>query len=198
MNRTLTWAGALLAATLLAGIALPEDAPPDPNAMMELMKKYGSLGKHHKQLEYFIGKWSSETAFDMGAGMVPGGKGEEEFRWQIPGRFLMGQHTGTMMNQPYQSFLVLGFDNFKKKFVSSHGSSMETALRGSEGVVSDPTGKVIVTYGTIDEYLTGEHDKQAKYVWRFLDDDHFHLEVYDLGIGESGKMVVVFKYTRQK
>jgi hypothetical protein len=40
-------------------------------------------------------------------------------------------------------------------------------------------------YGTLDEYLTGEHDKMVKSVWRFVSDDEMRLEVHDLAIGES-------------
>jgi hypothetical protein len=65
-------------------------------------------------------------------------------------------------------------------------------------VVVDPTGKVRVTYGTLDEYLTGEHDKAVKYVMRTLSPDSHVLEVWDLGIGENGAVVLHFTFTRRK
>jgi hypothetical protein len=62
----------------------------------------------------------------------------------------------------------------------------------------DPSGKALITYGTIDEYLTGEHDKMVKYVWRFLSEDKIVLEVHDLPIGENNAKVVELTFTRQK
>jgi len=58
-------------------------------------------------------------------------------------------------------------------------------------------GKVLLTYGTIDEYLTGEHDKMVKYVWRFLSEEKIVLEIHDLAIGEFNTKVVEITYVRQ-
>ena len=55
----------------------------------------------------------------------------------------------------------------------------------------------LVTYGTIDEYLTGEHDKMVKYVWRFRGDDAMTFEVHDLPIGESNTKVVEVTFKRK-
>jgi hypothetical protein len=35
----------------------------------------------------------------------------------------------------------------------------------------DPGENALLSHGTIDEYLTGEHDKMVKYVWRYLSKD---------------------------
>ncbi len=55
-----------------------------------------------------------------------------------------------------------------------------------------------MSYGTIDEYLTGEHDKMVKTVWRFISDDKMVLEIHDLPIGENNTKVVEITYTRKK
>ena len=62
----------------------------------------------------------------------------------------------------------------------------------------DPSGKAILSYGTLDEYLTGEHDKMVKYVWRFLSADEMILEVHDLPIGEKGTQVIEIRFKRRK
>jgi hypothetical protein len=60
----------------------------------------------------------------------------------------------------------------------------------------DPSGNALLSYGTIDEYLTGEHDKMVKYVWRFPSKDKMVLEIHDLPIGENNTKVLEFAYTR--
>jgi hypothetical protein len=70
-------------------------------------------------------------------------------------------------------------------------------MRQSEGDM-DPSGKVLITYGTLDEYLTGEHDKMVKYVWRFDSDDKIVLEIHDLPIGEKNTKVLEIVSTRAK
>jgi hypothetical protein len=57
---------------------------------------------------------------------------------------------------------------------------------------------VPVEAGTLDLYLTGEHDKLVKSVWRFVDADTLLLEVHDLPIGEVDTKVFEIKYTRAK
>jgi hypothetical protein len=53
-------------------------------------------------------------------------------------------------------------------------------------------------YGTLDEYLSGEHDKMVKYVYRFVSADEIVFEVHDLPIGEVNTQVMEFRFTRKK
>ena len=80
-------------------------------------------------------------------------------------------------------------------YVFTTVSTMDTAMNHAEGDM-DPGGKAMILYGTIDEYLTGEHDKMVKYVFRFLSPDKIVLEVHDLPIGENNTKVLEITYTR--
>ncbi|NJL26558.1 MAG: DUF1579 domain-containing protein [Thermoanaerobaculia bacterium] len=104
---------------------------------------------------------------------------------------------GTMMGMPSQTFMIIGYDNFKMSYVSASVSSVDTALLHSEGDLT-PDGKSLVAYGTLDEYLTGEHDKMVKYAWRFLSDEEMALEIHDLPIGEENTKVVEIRFKRRK
>jgi hypothetical protein len=99
------------------------------------------------------------------------------------------------MGRPIQGFMILGYDNFKQSFVTTQVTSMDTAMTHSEGDL-DPGGKVLLTYGTLDEYLTGEVAKMVKLVWRFPSPERMMLEVHDLPIGENNTKVVEVTYTR--
>ena len=49
--------------------------------------------------------------------------------------------------------------------------------------------------GTMDEWMTDEHDKPVMYRYNIIDHDHFDLEIHDLGIvpGETAVITMVFK-----
>ena len=80
------------------------------------------------------------------------------------------------MGMPSESYMVFGYDNFKKSYRVMIVSTLDTAMSTSEGDIT-PDGKALIAYGTIDEYLTGEHDKMVKYVWRSDNADQIRLEV---------------------
>ena len=53
----------------------------------------------------------------------------------------------------------------------------------------------------MDEWLTGEHDKAVKYVFRIINDDKHVFEVHDLGIVDGDKentKVIEITYTRDE
>ena len=191
-----------IAAICLGGLAISEEPP--QGGTEEMMKKMAAMqailspGEHHKAMEYFLGKWDVEIAIvGFGQGDMKS-KCAAEFKWLMPGRWMAQDLTGQLMGRPYRSFSIAGFDNVKKKFVTTVVSNMDTAMLRLEGTVVDPTGKINTQYGTLDEYLTDEHDKPFRTVTKKTDDDHFVMELWDLGIGENGKIVMLFSYTRVK
>lgn len=195
-----TFAALGAAGTMIFAPALPQGGDATKDAMAEAMKKaarYTSPGENHKVLERFVGKWNTESRFFMGTQAMPSEKGTFEFSWLMPGRWLSGRGTGSFGGMPIEQFHVLGYDNFKMSFVTTGVSSMDTAMNRFEGDLTQD-GKALVMYGTIDEYLTGEHDKMVKYLYRFVDADKILLEVHDLPIGEANTKVVEFTFTRAK
>jgi hypothetical protein len=179
-----------------------QPSPADMAAMMDKMKHFIRPGDNHKLLERFVGKWETQTRMFMPRpdGTVQAGppeKGASEVTWLIPGYWIRSDLKGPMMGRPFHIISTMGYDNFKMSFVTSTVSNMDTAMRQSEGDM-DPSGKVLITYGTLDEYLTGEHDKMVKYVWRFDSDDKIVLEIHDLPIGEKNTKVLEIVSTRAK
>lgn len=175
----------------------PQDKGGEMAAMMAKAKKFTAPGKHHKELERLLGTWTTETRFFQGPNAMPPEKGEAEFRWRMQDRWVEGTWKGTLMRMPIEGVLLFGYDNFKQSFVYSQVTTMDTAMLHAEGDM-DPSGKAMLLYGTLDEYLTGEHDKMVKYVWRFASPDEMSLEVHDLPIGENHAKVVEVTYKRKK
>lgn len=164
-------------------------------AAMAKAAKYIRPGPNHRFLERFLGTWETGTRIFMGPEPTPAEKGTVTGSWLMEGRWLKLEGTGSMMGMTVRTFTLLGYDNFKQSFVSSAVSSADTAMNEAEGDL-DPSGEVLLMYGTLDEYLTGEHDKMVKYVYRFHGPDRFTLEIHDLPIGERNTKVVEIEFTR--
>jgi len=187
-----------LASSLSSSPALP--AAPPQDGMKEMMEKaqlWTKPGEQHKGLERFVGKFDIELRMFMGDQATPAEKGTAEVRWLMDGRWLESDWTCTMMGMPLRGHLMFGYDNFKMSYVMSSVSSFDTAMARCEGDMT-PDGKAIVMYGTVDEYLTGEHDKMVKYIWRFISADEMRFEVHDLPIGEVNTKVIELSYKRAK
>jgi len=170
---------------------------PEQQKMMELWQEYSTPGKQHEALGKLVGEWDYEVATVM-PGMEAKDGGASTCRWLIPDLWVGCESKGTFMGQPHMTFNLFGYDKFKKNIVQAWVDSSSTALNTATGVIVDPTGKVQTTYGTLDEFLTGEHDKPLRVVRTWITDDKYTMDVWDLGIGELGQVVLKFTFTRKK
>lgn len=170
----------------------PQD-PPDMEKEMSKMQKWTTPGKKHETLKRFLGSWTTETVI---MGMAPV-KGTAECDWLMEGRWLRLDAKSTLFGKPFHSYSIIGHDNFKMSFVTTTVSSFDTSMIRTEGDLSRD-GKSLVSYGTLDEYMTGEHDKAIKVAWRFQSEDKLVMEVHDLPIGEENAKVFEIVYTRKK
>lgn len=189
----------MLSITLTADEGEQPAATPPPADMADMMAKFKGLtdpGPHHKLLGRFLGKWETESRVFAGPTPSAPDKGHSEFSWLMKDRWLKCEYTNTMMGMTYQGFNITGYDNFKKSYVTTMVSSMDTMMFRLEGDM-DPSGNSLVMYGTMDEYLTGEHDKMVKMVWRFESESKMTLEVHDLPIGENNTKVVEVTFNKQ-
>jgi len=176
--------------------------PPAMPNMEEAMKKWREAitpSENHKKLEVFAGSWETTTNIWMQGPTAPPTvtKGTAEIKWALGGRYQQQEAKGEMMGQPMSGVGFTGYDNFNKKYVGFWIDNMNTAMYVSEGGF-DQSGKVLTLYGKMDEPMTGEHDKNVKYVSRMISPDKFIFEVHDLIIGEPNTRVVEVAYTRKK
>lgn len=171
-----------------------------PEQMQEGWKRYAEVckpGKNHKFFNQFLGSWKVTTRmFTPGAPPMES-EGSAEYSWLYEGRWMKSEMKGTMMGRPLQSIQIMGYDNYKNKFVFTTVDNMTTNIRPAEGSL-DQSAKNIFFYGPLDEPITGEHDKPVKYALRLKDEDHHVLEVHDLTIGEKNTKVLEFVFERVK
>jgi hypothetical protein len=181
--------------------APPEGGMPD---MAEMMKKWlavASPSEHHKQLEQFVGSWNlTMKMFWAGPGGPPiETKGTSELKWILDGRFLLEQArgemkwpdaTGQMKTVPYEGLGLQGYDNFKNMYVGTWADNLSTHLLTMKAGL-DPSGKLFVGYGEMDEPMLDVQDRMVKYVTRIINNDKHVFEIYDLHAGADYKVMEI-------
>ena len=183
---------------LFVSLGCAQEASPTPQdmaAMLAKAKEFTQPGKMHEVLNRLIGDWESETRIFMAGQATPAEKGSMSCDWLKAKRWVQCRSKGLLMGRPLNGFSVMGYDNFKKSFVATSISDFDTAMNRAEGDL-DQHGKTLLLYGTIDEYLTGEHDKMVKLVYRFHSASKITMEIHDLPIGETNTKVIEINYTR--
>lgn len=191
----------LLACGFLAGLAaafIPalvgppgDDAPqtPDPDQMVQLWQTYGTPGKNHEKLKFFVGEWEMTTEiWWQGAGHPPTeGRQTVTNEMIFEGRFLLSRSKGTMQMPiegkveeiSIEGLWITGYDSFKKKYVVCGVDNGNTAIYTSAGSL-DSSGKVYTYFGKMDDWVTGTPDNPFKCIQRIVDDNTVVEEVHDL------------------
>ncbi len=187
----------ILAISLIATMAYSQEPPSgeDLSSMMAKAQQYTQPGEHHSKLERLVGNWKTQMRITMQGAPDTATEGTASIKWIMPGRWLQMESNGSLMGLPMHSITLLGYDNFKQSYVTTAISTIDTAMNHAEGDFT-PDDKALILYGTLDEYLTGEHDKMVKTVYRFVSDNEITIEVHDLPIGEVNTQVLEFKLLR--
>lgn len=206
---------ALLAGGLATTFALPQDdgkeelaggdlsyTPPAPEEMQKQFQRWQATwepSKWHRLFERMIGEWNTETSVYMQGPDGPAMKsnGTTKYQWEVPGKWVRYQGTGSMMGQPIEQFGTLGYDNFKQKFVGAFHDSLGTNLLTAEGTLN-ADGTTLMLWGNMDEPMTGQTDKSVRYDYVFESNDVFLIQVHDLHIGGPKTKVIEIRFTRKK
>ncbi len=192
-------AAALLSA---CGLARADDAhnpsPEEMAAMMAKWQKVAAPSEHHKHLDAFVGKWNTTMRMWMeGPGSAPmEAPGVSEIKWGFGGRFIVEDHNGQMMGQPYIGMGLTGYDNYQNMYIGIWANNQATSLINMKGI-RDPSGKRWTFFGEMDEPMLDVYGRTVKYVIDMIDADTHTFAVYDLHAGDEYKVVEV-AYKRAK
>ncbi len=183
------------------GEKAPEGMPamsPEEMAQMQEYMKLMQPGEAHKHLNFYAGVWDTVTKVWMGGPGTPPmeSTGTSTFTSVLGGRWVMEEHTGTMMGMPYLGKGMMGYDNYKNLYVGTWYSNMSTEMLQMVGARHPKTG-VVTMYGVMDEPQLSVHGRTVKYVIKQTDDDHFTFEIIDLHASDDYK-VIELSYTRRK
>lgn len=172
-------------------------AGPSEEQMMKAWMDFATPGEPHKLLAKYEGTWKAKVTSWMDPSRPPEvTEGTMVSKMVLGGRYLEDRYEGKAMGQPVSGIGFTGYDNYKKKFVGSWVDSMGTGIMTTAGTL-DKSGKVMTSFGTMDDPATKKSVKM-KMVGTWIDDDNHRFEMWSAGPG--GKMVksMQMDYTRQK
>jgi len=170
---------------------------PDPEAMTKAWQAFASPNANHEKLAKMAGNWTTKTTFWAAPGAPPQeSEGTAELQMILGGRYLEQRHHGSLMGQPFEGLGYTGYDNLKRKYVTTWMDNFGTSILVMTGSL-DASGKVLRSQGTMDEIMTGKPQKLKDAV-TLVDDDHF---TYDLWTADpKGRLAKTMEiaYTRAK
>ncbi|HWM25422.1 MAG TPA: DUF1579 domain-containing protein [Chthoniobacterales bacterium] len=177
-------------------------SPPDMAKMMEVMTEMGKVGENHKLLGELAGNWTYALKMWMDpSGKPQESKGTSTRKAIMDGRYYVAEHTGKfqmpgpdgkMKDMNFKGMAIEGYDNAKKKFVSSWIDNMSTMIMNSEGSYDAATKTF--TYNAECEMMPGKTTK-IREVIKVVDKDHHTFEWYDDSQGAEAKTMEI-SYTR--
>lgn len=171
-------------------------APRDDPAMAK-MKEFATPGPAHKVLDTKVGKWTAQMKLWMEPGKAPTtSTGTAESKWILGGRYVEDTFTGTFMGEPFHGRGVTGFDNLKKKYVTTWIDDAGTGIMHSEGTF-DAATKTFTYTGESPDCMAGKYVK-SRAIDRMVDADHWTMQMYSPGPDGKEFMNMEIAYTRAK
>ena len=182
-----------------------DDKQPSEAEMMAMMTELAQPGENHKLLADGVGTWTYTVKFWMNPepNAPPAeSSGVAVTKKVMGGRYFISEHTGKMqipgpdgkmMDMEFKGISTEGYDNVKKKFVSSWIDNMGTGIMNSEGTYDAATRTF--TYHAEYEPMPGMKTK-IREVIKITDKDHHTFEFYEDRGGTEVKTMEI-KYTRK-
>jgi hypothetical protein len=160
--------------------------------------------KEHQWLQKLVGEWTSEMNATVDPAQPDQNCSGTEIVRSVGGLWTMGEGTGKMPDGgPALTFMTLGFDPVKGKFVGTFIGSMMTHLWLYEGSL-DAAGKVL-TLDTMGPSFTSDGNmatdgSMSKYqdIIEFVNDDHRTLSSQVLGPDGKWNRFMTAHYRRKK
>ncbi len=198
--KTSTRLGMSLCAALVAFAATScsstkSATPVNAAEMQAKFTAYATPSAGHKALEQKIGKWKLAVTMFMAPGTPPiQSTGTSEVKWILDGRYVEDVTEGEAMGQPFHGKGLVGYDNLKKKYVSTWIDTMSTGVMTGEGAYD--AAKKTWTYTTsIPDVMAGEYTK-GRSIERFVDNDHWVMQSFTPDPNGDEFLSMEIHYTR--
>jgi hypothetical protein len=178
----------------MAALAAPALAQ-DPKEM-EAMMKAGTPGEQHKRLAAFAGTWETVGKFYAPGGGAPTEmKGKAEIKPIMDGRYVHEEFAGDFMGMPFHGIGVTGYDNTRKKYLSTWIDNMGTTIMMMTGTYDD-AAKTYSYEGQYPDPMTGK-DRPMRIVMKVVDDNKHVSEFFDPAPGGKWVKSMELTYTRK-
>lgn len=180
-------------------LAHEEWKPVDSATATKAWMEFATPGEMQKMLATSNGTWIGETTTWMENGAKPvTSKSEATNKMIFDGRYQISEHKGNFMGMPFEGMSIVGYDNAKKKFVSTWIDNMGTGIMHSEGDW-DASKKIIEFKGKMTDPTRPGKDCDIREVYTFIDENNHTLEMYgpDAKTGKEFKTMEI-KFVRKK
>ena len=170
---------------------------PSQDEMMAAWMKLAAPGEHHAQLKALAGSWKTVVKSWEGPGEPKVSEGTCESTLMMDGRYLKEEYTGDFGGMPFQGIGITGYDNIKKKYVSSWVDNFGTGIMESEGTI-DPAKKVITYHSKMPDPMNPMSGKMVpvKMTTRIVDDGSHIFTMYGNREGKEVRQMEI-TYTRK-
>lgn len=172
--------------------------PVDSATEMKAWMAYSTPGESHKAMAKYDGNWTGEVTMWPAMDAPPSTSTSKMVNKMIMGgRYQMSSFNGSFMGMPFEGMGITGYDNYKKKYVSTWIDNMGTGIMNMEGNWDEATKSINFT-GTMVNPANGK-ECSMKEVFRFVDDNNQVMEMYgpDPKTGKQYKTMEI-KLARKK
>ncbi len=171
-------------------------APPDSAAMMAAWTAYATPGAMHAMLASFDGEWTGDLTMWMEPGKPPiKTTGTAVNSMILGGRYQYSKHTSVFNGMPFEGYSTLGYDNAKKKFISSWVDNMGSGIMLMEGAW-DEANKTITSAGKQVDPMTGQ-EMDVREVVKIIDDNTQLMQMFMKYPGGEEFQTLEIKSTRK-
>ena len=140
--------------------------------------EFATPGDMQKMLAKSDGVWSGENTMWMEDGGKPMTSTSTTTNKMIfDGRYQTSEHKGNFMGMPFEGMSITGYDNAKKKFVSTWIDNMGTGIMTMEGDWN-ASKKAIEFKGKMTDPSRPGKDCDVREVFTFIDDNTQKMEMY--------------------
>jgi len=170
-----------------------ENPMEDPEYMTAL-NAYMTPGEAHDEIARRAGNWNIRTKVVMSPETESiSMDATSNSKMILGGRFLLEEFHGSMMGEPFEGLLIVGFDNLKNRYFSMWMDTWGTGLSRADGV-QDSDGSIQMS-GAMTDVLT-PNGRPYRHVMR-AEGSGFVSELYDTLPDGTEWMVMEMTYTRR-
>jgi uncharacterized protein DUF1579 len=102
--------------------------------MMARMTEFSTPGEAHKVLDSKVGTWNLTVRMFMSPDQPPQeSHGSSSVQWILDGRYLQDTTVGEFGGMPFRGSGLTGYDNLKKRYVSTWIDNFGTGILHAEG-----------------------------------------------------------------
>lgn len=190
------------AACLLVGTVVAQDGSgggdeaPKGKPVMPPMPEWVKKTAEHRELAKYAGDWNAKTEWKMAPNApAENGTGVAQIKMIFDGMFMEQMFESSMMGQPFQGRLLMGYDTIEKEFKSVWIDSMAPIWGAASGTKEG--NKIVMTGMSPSHTPSGKKQKNMTKTW-MVDADNWVFEMWMPG--PDGKMFRMgrIEYTRAK